>query len=190
MSPGGHLVTTALACAAVYGGTGSLGMTAGLAAGGFLIDLDHIFDYVVFERQRDLRPSAFLRYYLEGRCRRVVLPLHSYELLAFLVLLAWLSNRDWLWGYVLGAALHLPLDIIFNGRLVPGGLVHFYSFACRARAGFLADRFTDARRLAPLEESFWVSFFKGTRLEKAVASPGQRAVARPLPAAGRESSLR
>jgi hypothetical protein len=174
MSPGGHLVTTALAGAAIYAGTGSLALTAGLAAGGFLIDLDHVFDYVLFERQRDLRPSAFLKYYLEGRVRRVVLPLHSYELLALLVLLAWASNLEWLWGYVLGMALHLPLDIVFNGRLVPGGLVHFYSFAWRAREGFLAERFADPSRLAPLEESFWASFFRGARL-KSSAAPAQSA---------------
>jgi hypothetical protein len=172
MSPGGHLVTTALACAAAYAGTGSVELAAGLAAGGFLIDLDHVFDYLVFERQRDLRPSAFVRYYLEGRCRRVVLLLHSYELFASLLLTAWLSHRDWLWGYVFGMALHLPLDIIFNGRLVPGGLVRFYSFACRARAGFLAERFADASRLAPLEEGFWVSFFMGARLKQVPEESG------------------
>jgi len=166
MSPGGHLVTTAVACAAVYLGTGNAALTAGLAVGGFLIDLDHVFDYLVFERQRDLRPSAFLRYYLEGRVERVVLPLHSYELVALLTLLAWLFHRDWLWGYVLGVALHLPLDILWNGRLVPGGLVHFYSFTVRARAGFRADRFADRTRLAALEENFWVSFFRGARLKR------------------------
>ena len=181
MSPGGHLVTTAVACAAVYAGTGSAALTLGLAAGGFLIDVDHITDYVAFERQRDLRPSAFLRYYLEGRVRRVVLPLHSYELLACLVALAWLSNREWLWGYVLGMGLHLPLDIIFNGRLVPGGLVHFYSFACRARAGFLAERFADPSRLAPLDENFWVSFFRGARLKRTGPSLGRGPVGAPLP---------
>ena len=166
MSPGGHLVTTAAACAAVYLGTGNAALTAGLAAGGFLIDLDHVLDYLVFEKQRDLRPSAFLRYYLEGRVERVVLPLHSYELVALLTLLAWLFHRDWLWGYVLGTALHLPLDIIWNGRLVPGGLVHFYSFTVRARAGFGAERFADRTRLASLEENFWVSFFRGARLKR------------------------
>ena len=167
MSPGGHLVTTAVACAAVYLGTGNAALTAGLAVGGFLIDLDHVFDYLVFEKQRDLRPSAFLRYYLEGRVERVVLPLHSYELVALLTLLAWLFHRDWLWGYVLGTALHLPLDIFWNGRLVPGGLVHFYSFTVRARASFRADRFADRSRLATLEENFWVSFFRGARLKRA-----------------------
>ncbi|HLF49501.1 MAG TPA: hypothetical protein VJA45_08995, partial [Methylomirabilota bacterium] len=60
MSPGGHLATTTIAGAAVYAATGSVGLVAGLAAGGFFIDVDHIFDYVVFERRRDFRPSAFL----------------------------------------------------------------------------------------------------------------------------------
>jgi hypothetical protein len=182
MSPGGHLVTTSIACAGVYAATGSVELTAGLAAGGFLIDVDHIFDYVVFERRRDLRPSAFLRYYLEGRVRRVVLPLHSYELLALLATLAWLGNLEWLWGYVLGMCLHLPLDIVFNGKLVPGGLVHFYSFAVRARAGFLAARFADPSRLAPLEENFWLSFFRGPKLKDARPRIDARPTARlPLP---------
>jgi hypothetical protein len=177
MSPGGHLVTTSIACAAVYAGTGSASLTAGLAVGGFLIDVDHVFDYVVFERQRDLRPSAFMKYYLEGRVRRVVLPLHSYELFAALALLAWTTNAQWLWGYVLGMALHLPLDIVFNGRLVPGGLVHFYSFAVRARAGFLAARFGDASRLARLDENFWLTFFRGSRLRDGTSGtvPGDSA---------------
>jgi hypothetical protein len=186
MSPGGHLATTAVACAAVYAGTGSAALALGLAAGGFLIDIDHVVDYVAFERQRDLRPSAFLRYYLEGRVRRVVLPLHSYELFACLALLAWLSNREWLWGYVLGMALHLPLDIVFNGRLVPGGLVHFYSFAYRARVGFLAERFGDPSRLAPLDESFCVSFFRGARLKSTAARPARGIVAAPSPVGARE----
>jgi hypothetical protein len=187
MTPGGHLVTTAAACAAVYAGTGSLALTGGLAVGGFLIDIDHVFDYLLFERQRDLRPSAFLKYYLEGRVRRVVLPLHSYELLSLLVVLAWTSRREWLWGYVLGMALHLPLDIIFNGRLVPGGLVHFYSFTWRAREKFLASRFADPSRLAPLEDGFWISFFRGARLKSAVTLADE-AARESFPAAASEGA--
>ena len=140
MSPGGHLVTTALACAAVQTVTGSAALTAGVAAGGFLIDLDHVLDYVAFERQRDLRPAAFLRYYVTGRTRTVVLLLHSYEVLAALGLAAWASNLEWLWGYVLGAAaLHLPLDIVFNGKVAGRNMVPFYSSVYRA-PGRLPDR--------------------------------------------------
>jgi hypothetical protein len=164
VSPGGHLVTTAFACAGVYAGTEDLALTAGLAAGGFLIDVDHAVDYVLFERQRDLRPGSFLRYYIEGKVRRVVLVLHSYELLVLLAALAWLTNVAWLWGWVFGMLLHLPLDIVFNGKFASGGLVHFYSFVVRARAGFRADRFTDRRPRPMGAEGFWAAFFKGAQL--------------------------
>ena len=161
MSPGGHLVTTAIACGAVYAGTGSLAVTAGLAAGGFLIDVDHMVDYVLFERQRDLRPGSFLRYYLNGKAERVVLVLHSYELLVLLAAIAWYTNADWLWGWVFGMLLHLPLDIVFNGKFASSGLVHFYSFIVRARAGFRADRFTDRPRRPVSADGFLAAFFKG-----------------------------
>lgn len=164
MSPGGHLVTTALACAGVYAGTESLALTAGLAAGGFLIDVDHAVDYVLFERQRDLRPGSFLRYYLDGKTKRVVLVLHSYELLVVLAGVAWFTNVAWLWGWVLGMLLHLPLDIVFNGKFASGGLVAFYSFIVRARAGFRADRFVDRGRRPVAPEDFWAAFFKGAQL--------------------------
>jgi hypothetical protein len=164
MSPGGHLVTTAAACAVVYAGTGSPALTVGLAAGGFLIDVDHVVDYVVFERQRDLRPSSFLRYYVNGRAQRVVLVLHSYELLVLLAATAWGTGIEWLWGWVFGMLLHLPLDVIFNGKFASSGLVHFYSFIVRARAGFRADRFTDRARRPVPDDAFWSAFFQGGQL--------------------------
>ena len=158
MSPGGHLVATALACGAVQALTGSAALTAGVAAGGFLIDVDHVFDYVVFEGQRDLRPAVFLSYYTEQRARRVALLLHSYELLALLTALAWAANAVPLWGYVLGAGLHLPLDIVFNGRVVGKSLVPFYSLIYRWRGGFEATPLLGLP-VTPLARGFWRSFF-------------------------------
>jgi len=179
MSPGGHLVTTAAACAAVYAGTGDAALTAGLAAGGFLIDVDHMVDYVLFERQRDLRPTSFLRYYVGGKAQRVVLLLHSYELLVLLAGIAWVTQVAWLWGWVFGMLLHLPLDIIFNGKFASGGLVHFYSFIVRARAGFRAARFTD-RPLRPVTgDGFWTAFFKGSQLASEPSPPAPRPVPAP-----------
>ena len=180
VSPGGHLVTTALACGAVHALTGSPALTAGLAAGGFLIDVDHVVDYVLVERRRDLRPSAFLRYYLGGEARRMVLALHSYELLAVLALLAWVTNSELGWGYVLGMLLHLPLDIVFNGKLVSRSLVRFYSLAYRWRAGFLASRLVGGYAIAPGSNRFWEAFFQG-----AVA----KGAARGAPVPGRLLSL-
>jgi len=59
-----------------------------------------------------------------------------------------------------------------NGKFASGGLIHFYNFAVRARAGFLASRFTDKRRLPALADGFWVAFFRGGRIEDdATAEP-------------------
>jgi hypothetical protein len=169
MSPGGHLVTTAVACGAVHALTGSLPLTAGLAAGGFLIDVDHVVDYVLVERRRELSPGAFLRYYLGGRPRRIVLALHSYEVLAVLALLAWVENSEAGWGYVLGMLLHLPLDIVFNGKLVPRSLVPFYSLAFRWRRSFRTSALVGEFKITPAAPSFWGAFFRG-----AVPRPGRR----------------
>ena len=167
MSPGGHLVTTAAACAASAALTESLPLTAGIALGGFLIDVDHAIDYVLVERQRDLRPSAFLRYYLGGRVRRAVLVLHSYELFALLVAVAWWTDALPLWGYLLGGLMHLALDVIFNGELTPRSIGAFYSFAYR-----LAHRFDAVALFGPpddrlVPQGFWRAFFAGAEVPAA-----------------------
>ena len=180
MSPGGHLVTTAVACAAVQASTGSVALTAGVAAGGFLIDLDHVLDYILFERQRDLRPAAFLRYYLAGKTRFVVLLLHAYEVLAALALAAWWMNLEGLWGYVLGAAaLHLPLDIVFNGKVAGRNMVPFYSLIYRARADFRTSRLIDPGRIGAPDPRFWSAFFVGSIVR---ATP-------PRPRSARDTSI-
>jgi hypothetical protein len=176
MSPGGHLVTTAAACAAAYTLTDSAVLTAAIAAGGFLIDVDHAVDYVLFERQRDLRPGAFLRYYLDGRVQHAVLLLHSYELFTLLGLCAWWTDALALWGYLLGALMHLALDISFNGEYTPRSISAFYSFGYR-----LAHRFSMPALLGPPDNriappGFWTAFFRG-----AVSPHAARTEALPSP---------
>jgi len=180
MSPGGHLVTTGLLCGAVHALTGSAALTAGAALGGFLIDVDHAIDYAVLESQRDLRPGRFLRHFTEQRHRRVLLALHSYELLALLALLAWLTNSVWVWGYVLGMSLHLPLDVLFNSQRVGIDLTRFYSFAYRARGGFRSDVLLGITGPRPEPGGFWRGFFSEFF---PAPRPPVGIAARPLPAA-------
>lgn len=165
MSPGGHLLTTLGACGASVALGGSPALTAGIAVGGFLIDVDHALDYVLVERQRDLRPGAFLRYYLGGRVRRTVLILHSYEVFILLGVVAWWLDSSALWGYLAGALMHLGLDLAFNGELMPRSIVAFYSFGYR-----LAHRFDAARLMGsgdrPLPPGFWAAFFMGLGLPR------------------------
>ena len=183
MSPGGHLLTTTVACAATAYATGSAPLTAAIFAGGFLIDLDHVVDYVVFERQTDLRPGAFLRYYVEGHIRRAVLVLHSYELFVLLAALAVWTQSVLLGGYLVGALLHLALDIVFNGRITPYSIAAFYSFSYR-----LAHRF-DAKALLGIAERhtegrFWSMFFNNGEPPRPLPERPSATVARasdPLP---------
>ena len=160
MSPGGHAATTVVASAATVYLSGSLWLASAVALGGFVIDVDHAVDYVLFNRQRDLRPAAFLRYYLEARPARLVLVLHSWEVFALLAALAWWAGWPLLWGYLGGAAMHLLLDIVFNGALLPTNIVAFYSFAYRAAHGFNGPALHGPiDRVVPVK--FWSAFFKG-----------------------------
>ena len=168
MSPGGHLLTTVAACAASVTLSRDLplgdtvGLVGGLVAGGFLIDVDHAVDYVLVERQTDLTPGAFLRYYTEGRMQRVVLALHSYELFALLIAAAlWLGWLP-LTGYVVGALIHLALDLMFNGEQTPYSIAAFYSFTYRAVHRFDAVALLGSTALKPTT-GFWSAFFVGAQ---------------------------
>jgi hypothetical protein len=177
MSPGGHLVTTATVCA-VAGLHQQWALMAGLAAGGFLIDVDHAIDYVLVEGERDLRPGTFLRYYTEGRMRRTVLALHSWELFAALVALAWHTGAAWLIGYVAGGLMHLALDLIYNGRYTPHSIVCFYSLTYRARQGFDAGRLLGESPERPVAVGFWHAFFGTTPSGRVLDSVSDHAGAR------------
>ena len=163
MSPGGHAVTTGVASAVTAYLSGSPSLATAVALGGFFIDVDHAIDYVLFNRQRDLRPSAFLRYYLEGRAHLVVLALHSWELFALLSAIAWRTEWLPLWGYLGGAAMHLMLDMAFNGEMIPRNIVAFYSFTYRAAHGFNGASLQGHRECI-VPANFWSAFFKGASL--------------------------
>ena len=136
MKPSGHFATAAGAAGLAYATTGSGELAAGTFAGGFLIDLDHYMDYVLFERQLSLNPFRFLHYYYSERYSWVVLVLHSYELMSALGLLALLTGWPWLTGYLLGAAMHLIFDITVNGHASLRHPIRFYSFFYRWKFGF------------------------------------------------------
>lgn len=149
MRPLGHLLTSVPLAAGIYAATRSAPLALGAFAGGFLIDLDHYFDYFVFNGQRDPSPRRFHDYYIHNRFRLVVLALHSYELFLAQALLAYLWACPWIAGYLFGAALHMSLDLVFNGAVIRD-VIPFYSFLYRARHGFLkAKLLKDDAELAP-----------------------------------------
>jgi hypothetical protein len=161
MMPGGHLLTAALLSGTAYALTGSTELAAGSFAGGFLIDFDHYLDYVFFEGQWTRPgPASFLRYYFRNELQRVVLPLHSLELMMLLGTIAAFRPHPLLVGYLIGAALHLAFDIVVNGDYVIRRPVLFYFFAYRASNNFAAADLLDKPTVIPGTGSRpWREFF-------------------------------
>ena len=150
MRPGGHLATAVVLSGTGYGVTGSAELAAGCFAGAFMIDVDHYLDYLTVEGQwRRPGPAQFLRYYFAHRYHRLVLPLHSIELMGALVTLAVAWPRLALVGYLTGALLHLLLDVLVNGEQLLLRPVLFYSIAYRARLGFSRHHLVARLALSP-----------------------------------------
>jgi hypothetical protein len=148
--PGGHLATSIALSGVAYATTGSPEVAAGCIAGGFFIDVDHYLDYLLFEKQwRRPGPLSFLRYYFTLSPRRVVLPLHSAEVMT--ALFGWLlfHPSPVLVGYWFGAAMHLIFDILVNGDHVIKRPLLFYIFSYRAMHGFATSELIERVTLAP-----------------------------------------
>ena len=144
MRPGGHLATAVVLSGAGYGVTGSAELAAGFFAGAFMIDVDHYLDYLTVEGQwRRPGPAQFLRYYFAHRYHRLVLPLHSIELMSALVTLAVAWPRLALVGYLTGALLHLLLDVLVKDSRIKACLL-----SCCECVEIPSERFETLRDLA------------------------------------------
>lgn len=130
MKPSAHVAVSAAAAATVYVLSDSLPMTLACMASGVLIDLDHVFDYVR-EHRSHVNVRHFFAVFRATTFRRLVLPLHSWELMATLWVLAFFAG--WppvLTGGLIGATLHLGLDQLFN-RVTWRSYFLIWRIACR-----------------------------------------------------------
>jgi hypothetical protein len=144
MMPGGHLATSIALGGAVYAATGSPEAVAGCFAGGFLIDVDHYLDYLIFEKQwRRPGPRSFLSYYFRLSPRKLVLPLHSIELMTILLAVSVFHPAPLLVGYWFGAAMHMTFDVLINGECALKRAFLFYFFSYRASKQFAATNLMD-----------------------------------------------
>jgi hypothetical protein len=149
MMPGGHLATSIALSGVAYASTGSVEAAAGCFAGGFLIDVDHYLDYMVFEKQwRRPGPLSFLAYYFKMSPKRLVLPLHSAELMTALLAVLLLHPWPLLVGYWFGAAMHLTFDVLVNGDCVLKRPCMFYVFSYRAYHRFAGAELLDPKPLS------------------------------------------
>jgi len=76
--------------------------------------------------------------------------------------LAWWLDSAWLAGYLAGGAMHLGLDIVFNGRITPYSIAAFYSFGYRLAHRFDAVALLGIAEPRPVSRGLGRAFFEGT----------------------------
>ncbi len=84
---------------------------------GVLIDLDHLFDYVMNYGMRRFQIGHFFHAFKLEILKKVFVLLHAWELVALAWLAAWYFKwQPALLGAAIGLGLHLLLDQIFNAH--------------------------------------------------------------------------
>ena len=107
----------------------------GFFLGGVLVDLDHCLDYVW--QTRDIRVSLkkIDHYYDRVKESRFVVFMHSYELMALMLLVNAAAFKSALvWGWLAGHLLHIIMDIACNSVTLKT-----YSFFYRLKHRFKTD---------------------------------------------------
>lgn len=135
MRPFKHFVISTVGGAAVYGLTGSVSSSVAMFFTGWLIDVDHLFEYIR-DNGCDFNVKRFWGYFYEHHSipegRKLYFFFHSHEIAIILVLLCFLSKLNLTLSFAtLGYILHLLCDQFAN-RILPLG----YFFVYRLIKGF------------------------------------------------------
>ena len=138
MKPWSHLIITLIVIAFYHP---SLEFVIAFFLAGIFIDIDHIFDYLIFFKgKKSLRNFLFQEWW--QYCRKVVLIFHGYEVLLLLFILLKIFGFEWLSGLFFGALLHISLDVIFNVYVSEKGNKNplVYSLFYRTLLGFETEQ--------------------------------------------------
>jgi len=112
MEPETHLFVSAALASAVYFFTTSIPAAVAAFAGGFLLDLDHFFDFMIFKKRLVLDSQFFTLYF--RKTGYLFILLHSYEMVLALWVLAFLTDSILVLGFAVGVTLHMLMDVVGN----------------------------------------------------------------------------
>lgn len=136
MKPLGHAVITLTAGGVLYKYNHSFAGFLSFLITGILVDMDHYFDYIrengiSFNLSKVYKSCSYYGYF-----KKLILFLHSYELLIALMLALLSFNLNIIWTYIaLGLGLHILTDQITNPVLP---FSYFLSF--RIMKGFRTEK--------------------------------------------------
>jgi hypothetical protein len=125
-----HLTLSVIAGVLIGALTGNYWAIAWAIGSGFLIDVDHLFDYLLFKKFKNLNLKEFFSGTFFDKSGKVILPLHGYEYGVVLIILGLVYiNFNWLY-LALGVSLifHLIYDTISNKPSWPTYFVFYRLF--------------------------------------------------------------
>jgi len=138
-----HIFSSAILSGTLYALTQSMQLAASAFVSGVFIDLDHIFDFLVFSGER-FSIKRFFSWFWDTRWEKITILFHSYELYLGLGIMVFFYPNDILIGVLLGGGLHLILDQIgvysfdFRFDLKPAPMYYFLTYRCFV--GFHKDK--------------------------------------------------
>ncbi len=138
-----HIYTSAVLSGTIYALTQSVQIAISAFVSGVLIDVDHIFDFLVFSGER-FSIKDFFSWCYDARWKKIILLFHSYEGYLVLGIIILFHPNNILIGVLLGGGLHLMIDQIgnrnyglhLNLKLSP----MFYFLTYRCFVGFHKDK--------------------------------------------------
>ncbi len=108
-----HFYTSTILSGGLYAVTRSPQIALSCFLSGIFIDIDHIFDFLIFSGEK-FSIKKMISWCNELRWEKIVLIFHSYEVLIFLSFIMYYFPGNILMGVLLGGGLHLVLDQIGN----------------------------------------------------------------------------
>ncbi|MCU0609588.1 MAG: hypothetical protein MUF22_07470 [Chitinispirillaceae bacterium] len=138
-----HIALSFAASAATYAISRSTTMTAASLLSGVLLDLDHCVDYI---REYGIRLDIghFFHAFNNTLFKKIVLPLHAWELVLLLAGLVALNPHNAVFtGLLIGTAHHMIADQLHNKSGKWG-----YFFLYRLKQGFICSKILPGKGLA------------------------------------------
>lgn len=141
MRPVNHVMAAGICAIPYYVLTGSGTSAALFAVAAVAIDIDHLVDYILWNR----RPLSIAGFFERGsllKGKYLIFFLHSYEWMLVLYILSWLIGSPELFAVTNGFFMHLLFDELSN-RLPPVSArinAPFYFIIYRIMMGFRIEK--------------------------------------------------
>lgn len=108
-----HVYSSILVSGSLYAITHSPYIALSCFLSGIFIDIDHLFDFILFSKTRISVKNLFM-WCDDGKWDRITLVFHSYELFLILAIVTYYFPYNVLIGILFGIGVHLIVDQIGN----------------------------------------------------------------------------